>query len=267
MESEGPIGIFDSGIGGLTVASSISELLPNEQIIYFGDTQHLPYGIKSFKRIKEYCSKIVKFLLDKNCKAIVIACNSASAAAYLTINQQVQKKALVFNVIDPVIDYIKNTNTIKHVGVIGTNATIDSNVYTNKIKSVRNDVNVSSLATPLLATLIEENSEKIFTKGILNSYLKNQKLTGIDSLILGCTHYPLISQKIDAFFNSKIEIINSIDHVKKEIQTSLQSKKLLNKNSKKSHHHFYISDYTENFQKKTKLFFSSKIILEEVNIF
>ena len=94
MESEGPIGIFDSGIGGLTVASSISELLPNEQIIYFGDTQHLPYGIKSFKRIKEYCSKIVKFLLDKNCKAIVIACNSASAAAYLTINQQVQKKEI-----------------------------------------------------------------------------------------------------------------------------------------------------------------------------
>ena len=160
---KGPIEYSISGIGGLTVASSISELLPNEQIIYFGDTQHLPYGIKSFKRIKEYCSKIVKFLLDKNCKAIVIACNSASVGS--TINQQVQKKALVFNVIDPVIDYIKNTNTIKHVGVIGTNATIDSNVYTNKIKSVRNDV-VSSLATPLLATLIEENSEKIFTKGI-----------------------------------------------------------------------------------------------------
>ena len=267
MKSESPIGIFDSGIGGLTVASSISKLLPNEQIIYFGDTQHLPYGSKSFKRINYYCSKIVEFLLNKNCKAIVIACNSASAAAGFKIHQQVQKKALIFNVIDPVINYINHTKSIKHIGLIGTNATIDSNVYINKIKSCRDDVKVSSLATPLLANLIEEDNQKIFTKGILNSYLKNPTLTGIDSLILGCTHYPLITKKIDEFFNSKVEIINSIDHVNNEIKTSLQSKKILNKNSKQLKHHFYVSDYTENFQKKTELFFSSKIILEEVNIF
>ena len=267
MNSEGPIGIFDSGIGGLTVASSISQLFPDEQIIYFGDTQHLPYGAKSFKRINYYCSKIVQFLLSKNCKAIVIACNSASAAASLKINQQVKDKALVLNVIDPVVNYINNTQHIQHIGVIGTNATIDSNVYINKIKSFRKDIKVSSLATPLLANLIEEDNQKLFTQGILYTYLKNQILTGIDSLILGCTHYPLITKKIDEFFNGQVEIINSIDHVKNKIKTDLQSNNLLKKKCKQLKHHFYVSDYTKNFQKKTELFFSSKIILEEVNIF
>ena len=267
MKSEGPIGIFDSGIGGLTVASSISKLLPNEQIIYFGDTQHLPYGSKSFKRINYYCSQIVEFLINKNCKAIIIACNSASAVASEQINQQVQKKALVFNVIDPVVDYIKNAKHLKQIGVIGTNATIDSNVYAAKIKSFRSDIKVSSLATPLLANLIEEDNQKLYTKGILDSYLKNQILTKIDSLILGCTHYPLITSRINEFFNSQVEIINSIDYVTNKIKNNLQSKKLLKTNSEKLKHHFYVSDYTENFQKKTELFFSSKIILEEVNIF
>ena len=239
MNSEGPIGIFDSGIGGLTVAASISKLLPNEQIIYFGDTLHLPYGSKSFKSINYYCSKIVDFLLNKNCKVIVIACNSASAAAGQKIIQQVQKKALVFNVIDPVIDHINNTNNIKHIGVIGTIATIDSNVYIKKITSLRKEIQVSSLATPLLANLIEEDNKKLFTNGILDTYLQNKTLKGIDSLILGCTHYPLITNKIDEFFNSKIEIINSIDHVKKKIKTSLQSKKLLKTKSRKLKHHFF----------------------------
>ena len=267
MNPEGPIGIFDSGIGGLTVASSISRLMPDEQIIYFGDTQHLPYGSKSFKRINYYCNKIVDFLLNKNCKAIVIACNSASAAAYFQINQQVENKALLFNVIDPVIDYVAAKKQIKHIGVIGTNATIESNIYAEKIKSYKNNVKVSSLATPLLANLIEEDNHQLFTKGILDSYLKNKILKDIDSLILGCTHYPLITKEINEYFNFKVEIINSIDHIKFKIKNSLKEKNALKSKSKNLQHQFYVSDYTENFQKKTELFFSSKIILEEVNIF
>jgi len=162
---------------------------------------------------------------------------------------------------------LQKKKKIKHIGVIGTNATIESNIYAEKIKSYKNNVKVSSLATPLLANLIEEDNHQLFTKGILDSYLNNKILKDIDSLILGCTHYPLITKEINEYFNFKVEIINSIDHIKTKIKNSLKEKKALKSKSKNLQHQFYVSDYTENFQKKTELFFSSKILLEEVNIF
>ena len=128
MNSSNPIGVFDSGIGGLTVASAINKLLPNERLIYFGDTQHLPYGNKSVKEIDYYSQVITNFLINKKCKAIVIACNSAASSF-----SGLEHNCLFFNVIDPVIQYIKKTETIKHVGVIGTKATIKSNIYQKKL--------------------------------------------------------------------------------------------------------------------------------------
>ena len=267
MNAESPIGIFDSGIGGLTVAHAINKVLPDEKIVYFGDTQHLPYGNKSIEKIKKYSIKIVNFLLKKKCKAIIIACNSASSIAYQEIIKKVNNKVLIFDVINPVINYISTLKHIQHIGVIGTNATISSGIYKTHINARRKDIRVSSLATPLLASLIEEDNKKLYQKGIIESYLENNKLKNIDSLILGCTHYPLIEKQINHFYNRKVEIISAVKYIGNNVKMALKKDNLLNQNNTKHKHHFYVSDYTTNFQKKTKLFFPKSIILEQENIF
>ena len=267
MNAEDPIGIFDSGIGGLTVAHAIQKSMPNEKIIYFGDTQHLPYGNKSRKKIQYYSSKISDFLVSKKCKAIVIACNSASAVAFQNIKNQFENKCVLFNVIDPVIKAVVNNPQIKKIGIIGTNATINSGIYTKSIIQARKDITVISKATPLLASLIEEDNNKLYQHGIIESYLLDDSLKEIDSLILGCTHYPIIAQQINEIYQKKINLISSIKYIGDIVKEYLKNEKLLNINFNNEKHHFYVSDYTRNFQKKTKLFFSSSIILEEENIF
>ena len=267
MNAEDPIGIFDSGIGGLTVAYAINKVLPNEKIVYFGDTQHLPYGNKSIEKIQNYSIKIVDFLLKKKCKAIIIACNSASSVAYQQIVKKVENEVLVFDVINPVINYISTRKHIQHIGVIGTNATIYSGIYKTHINNIRKDIKVSSLATPLLASLIEEDDKKLYQKGIIESYLENNKLKNIDSLILGCTHYPLIEKQINDFYSKKVEIISAIKYIGQNVKEMLKKDNLLHQQKTKHKHHFYVSDYTTNFQKKTKLFFPKSIILEQENIF
>ena len=267
MSSEKPIGIFDSGIGGLTIASEINKVLPNEKIIYFGDTQHLPYGNKSNEKIIYYSHKIVEFLLKKKCKAIVIACNSASSIALNSLLKTTLSSCVLFNVIDPLIDKITKDITIKNVGVIGTHATISSNVYKKRIYNTRPDINVSSLETPILASLIEENNQDLYKKGIIESYLKNKKLQSIDTLILGCTHYPLIEPKILEFYKNQINLLSSLSCIGNYVKNNLKSLNLLNLSNESAQHAFYVSDYTTFFQKKTKLFFPTSIILEEENIF
>ena len=172
---------------GVTVAHAINQSLPQEKIIYFGDTQHLPYGNKSSNKIIYYSEKITDFLLMKKCKAIVIACNSASAIAFKKLVKKTNHKCLLFNVINPVVHAVIDNKLIKKVGVIGTNATISTDIYKESIIKKRADITVSSLPTPLLASLIEEGNNKLYEKGILDSYLKNEKLKNIDTLILKYT--------------------------------------------------------------------------------
>jgi len=267
LNAENPIGVFDSGIGGLTVAHAISQSLPHEKIIYFGDTQHLPYGNKSSSKIIYYSEKITNFLLSKECKAIIIACNSASSIAFDNLQKRTDKKCLLFNVIQPAIQSVVNDPLIKHVGVIGTNATISSNIYERYILAERSDITVSSLATPLLASLIEENNNDLYKKGIIESYLKNEKIQSIDSLILGCTHYPLIKSNIENHYKKGVKIISALKNIGSCIKKELKNNGLLNVADSIPKHHFYVSDYTNHFQQKTKLFFPTGIILEEENIF
>ena len=269
--SDLPIGIFDSGIGGLTVARHITNLLPDEKIIYFGDTLHLPYGEKSQKKIQKFSLKIIKFLKSKKCKAIIIACNSASSqsANYLENNLLIKKKIILFNVIDPIISYLKTLNTIHKIGIIGTNATIRSNIYEKKIKNLPQKHSVVSLSTPLLAPMIESNfyNESIKTK-IIKSYLNNEKLKDIDSIILGCTHYPLIESEIENIYKGNVKIINSLKYTSEKVIKKLKEKNMLVKNKNKNRkHEFFVSDLTESFQESAKLFFNEKIILKEKNIF
>lgn len=264
-KSSGPIGIFDSGIGGLTVANAIQKVLPNETLIYFGDTAHLPYGDKSPDSIKYYAIRICQFLLERNCKMIVIACNTASSLAYETVKDFVGGKVPVINVIDPVVEYITAKKKIKKVGVIGTKGTIKSDIYARKIKAKDKKIVVSSLATPLLAPMIEEGffHNKI-SRSIIGAYLSSRKLAKIDSLILACTHYPLIRPEVEDYYKDKVDIVDTAGVVAAHVKEVLQKNKLLSK-KKTPKHHFYVSDFTKSFEDSTRFFFRNKIHLEKVN--
>ena len=266
MSSSLPIGIFDSGIGGLTVASAIHQLLPKEELIYFGDTAHLPYGDKSPEAIKYFSLKIGKFLLDKRCKLIVIACNTASSLAYQDLVDFLGDKIPVINVIDPVVDYMVNQGNHQRIGVIGTKATIKTDVYAQKIKALKPGLEVKSLPTPLLAPMIEEGFfSNTISKTVIHSYLSSPKLKKIDSLILACTHYPLIKPEIQEYYNNEVEIINTAEIVAQYVKKRLSDLDLLNVSEPKRHK-FYVSDYTPSFEKSTKLFFGEKIHLKQHNI-
>ncbi len=264
-KSQEAIGIFDSGIGGLTVAAAIKNLLPKEQLIYFGDTAHMPYGDKSAEAIKYYSLKIAKFLADKNCKCIVIACNTASSLSYDDLSDFLGDRIPIINVISPVVDFI-NDRSYKSVGVIGTKATISSNIYEKKINALNKGINTKSLATPLLAPMIEEGffNNKI-SKTIINSYLSSAKLKKIEALILACTHYPLIRPEIELYFKEKVEIVNTAEIVAKYISKLLNDKKLLNSSSK-NEDEFYVSDFTQSFEQSTKIFFPEQIKLQYIPI-
>ncbi len=261
-----PIGIFDSGIGGLTVASAIRKLLPNESIIYFGDTAHMPYGDKSPEAIKYYSLKIGKFLQQKNCKLIVIACNTASSLGYDDLKEFLGDKIPIINVIDPIVEYLVSENKYQHVGVIGTKATIKSGVYEKKIMHALSTVQVHSLATPLLAPMIEEGFfMNNISKTIINSYLCSPKLKQIQTLILACTHYPLIKNEINDYFGHKIEIINTAEIVSYYVQKILKQHQLESQENQVKDF-FYVSDKTNSFENSTKLFFGNKINLILKNI-
>mgnify|MGYP000958648309 CR=1 FL=1 len=260
--SSQPIGIFDSGIGGLTVANAILDALPNESIIYFGDTFHLPYGDKSGDAIRYYCLKIVKFLLEKNCKMIVIACNSASSAAYQVLLDFFKNEALFVNVVDPLVQEVAR-NGFQEVGVIATKATISTNIYKRKLVDLQPNIIVDQLATPLLAPMIEEGFvANNISKAVLDNYLGHSELKNIEALLLACTHYPLIRSAIDEFYQHNIKIFDSTIVVANEVKQLLQENHLLNNSNTQPSHHFYVSDYTDSFEQTTKVFFGKSVHLE-----
>ena len=261
-----PLGIFDSGIGGLTVANAIHELMPNETLVYFGDTAHLPYGDKSPEAIRKWSQVISDFLLTFKCKAIIIACNSISSVAFEAVKKHVGNKAIVINVIDPVVDYVCAQPAAKHIGIIGTKATVKSDVYATKIKLKSKKVAVATLATPLLAPMIEEGffNNKI-SKTIIHDYLGRPKLKQIDSLILGCTHYPLIRPEIEQYYKGRVNIFDSARIVAHHVQWVLDEHQLLHQ-GKSGKHRFFVSDYTQSFEQSTKIFFKGKIKLEQKNL-
>lgn len=261
-----PIGIFDSGIGGLTVANAIKNKLPNENIIYFGDTQHLPYGEKSEKAIQNFSKKIIKFLVSKKCKIIIIACNSASSVAKQK-STITDKKIPVFNVIDPVVHEVSKNHSNDCIGVIGTKATISSGIYEKKIAKLCGNRKINSLATPLFAPMIEEGfiNEDI-SNALISSYLSNKRLENINHLILACTHYPLIQEKINNYYQGQVNVIDSSNIVARHIAKHLKNANLLNNNIS-NEHLFYVSNYTKSFEKSAKFFFKETIKLKEISLF
>jgi glutamate racemase len=260
-----PIGIFDSGVGGLTVAHAIKQILPGESIIYFGDTAHLPYGDKSAESIRYYSQRITEFLLEHNSKVVLIACNSASASAFDSLKKEFEGKTIILDVIDPVVNYL-GTRNFNKIGVIGTKRTISSGTYETKIKEKTSITNVVSMATPLLVPMIEEGF--IFddiSNAIIRTYLSNESLAGIQALILGCTHYPIIKNQISKFFNFNVEVVDSARIVSIILRDVLDKNNMLN-DSGIVKDQFFISDYTSYFEKIAKMFFEGEINLRKADI-
>ena len=267
MDANSPIGIFDSGIGGLTVAHAISEALPNETLVYFGDTAHMPYGDKSKELIRYYAAEITNYLLNnEGCKCIVIACNTASAAAYEYLRDTFKDIIPVINVIDPIIEEVIADENIKRAGIIATKTTIASGIYQEKLSRRKATLAWSALPTPLLAPMIEEGfyNDKI-SHEIIYSYLAQPELANIDALILGCTHYPLIKDEIIEYYRDKVRVIDSTTIVANKVKKILEIEGLLCQ-ARTSPDKYYVSDYTDSFEKTTTVFFGSKIHLELKNI-
>jgi len=257
-----PIGIFDSGIGGLTVANAISKLLPNEQIIYFGDTAHLPYGDKSPALIHSFVKDISQFLLKKeSCKSVIIACNTASATSYEFLRDRHEGSFPIINVIDPIIESIVKDDTLKNVGLIATKTTIESGVYQEKMTRRNPNIVMNVLPTPLLAPMIEEGfSRDKISHTIIENYLSHPKFKNIDALILGCTHYVLIKDEINDFFNGKVKLFDSTDLLAHKLKRILKKEDLL-ADSKVGCNKFYVSDLTASFKASASRFYDDEVTL------
>lgn len=265
LEAEQPIGIFDSGVGGLTVAHSIKSLLPREKIVYFGDTFHLPYGDKSSESVRYYARRISDFLLEKDCKTVLIACNTASSSAYDEVVEHVAGRAIVLNVVDPVVSLVSGKHKDGRIGVIGTKGTINSHTYETKIRQKNAALEVISMATPLFVPMIEEGFiYDDISNAIIRAYLSDKRFRDIHTLILGCTHYPIIKRQIDKFFNFGIDIIDAADIVAHKLKSTLEEVELLHEGDP-DRHEFYISDYTPYFETIAKMFFESAVHLEHLN--
>ncbi|MCS7076347.1 MAG: glutamate racemase [Bacteroidia bacterium] len=261
--SNTPIGIFDSGIGGLTIVKSIQKYLPNESIIYFGDTAHLPYGDKSPELIQKYAANITYFLAQQKVKLIIVACNTASAVA-LEIVEKIAGGTPVLNVIDPAVQTALQHTLNYRIGVIGTKTTIQSRIYPIKIREQHPEAYVTTKATPLLVPMIEEGwANSRISNEIIQAYLSETTFETIDTLILGCTHYPLIKESIVRYFENKVNVIDSADSVAKEAQKLLTQRNMLADPQQTPVHTFYVSDLTDSFQQTTQIFLDVPVVLQQ----
>ena len=253
-----PIGIFDSGIGGLTVVKRFLSALPNENIIYFGDTARVPYGSKSNSTVIEYSLQDARFLINKKVKAIVVACNTASSVA-------IDELRKTFDV--PVIGMIgagsksaiQNTKN-KRIGVIGTRATISNNAYHKRLKFLEPDIEVYEKACPLFVPLAEEGwITHEATYKIAEEYLAELRDKKIDTLVLGCTHYPILSEVIQKVIGSDVKLIDSGIASVEVVKDKLQKNNLLSENKNVGHSEFYVSDIPAKFKEIAELFLGKPV--------
>lgn len=244
-----PIGVFDSGVGGLTVAREIMRNLPKEDIVYFGDTARVPYGSKSKDNIIRYSRQIINFLKTKNVKAIVIACNTASALALDTVKEEFDIP--IIGVVEPGARAALAVTQTKKIGVIGTEATVRSSMYEQIIQGSRPDVQVVAKACPLFVPLVEEGFKKHHvTDEIIDYYLADMRESDIDALILGCTHYPLLRSKIREYVGEKITLVNPAYETAMDLQKLLQEHDMENPDIEGDHgsYSFYVSDAADKFK-------------------
>lgn len=246
LQSSSPIGVFDSGVGGLTVVAALRLLLPHEEILYVGDTARLPYGGKSSETIMRYSQEIVDLLLQRGCKLIVAACNTASALAVPTLKNFY--KIPLHGVIEPGATAAVKATRFGKIGIIGTKATMTSNAYHQAIHALNSHLTIISQACPLLVPLIEEGwIEDEITDSILHRYLDPMLSQGIDTLVLGCTHYPLLKKRIATIVGSDITLVDSAENCALNIKSLLAEQKLATTNQDKGNLHIILTDRSEGF--------------------
>lgn len=253
------IGIFDSGFGGLTVLRAIQDLLPNENCVYFGDTARLPYGNKSPDTIRRYCLENLTFLLSQNIKILVIACNTACASAL----DEIQKicPIPVIGVIEPGVEAIIAVPEIKQVAILGTRATIASKAHENLLKAKLPHLSVMGIACPLFVPLVEEGYvDHPLAKMVMYEYLRPLKEWGADTILLACTHYPLLENDLRRELGSSVRLVNPAENCAKEVERQLKENSLLNPCGE-GKCKFYASDDPEKFR-----FFGPKFLHREIEI-
>lgn len=248
--SEAPVGVFDSGVGGLTVAREIMRQIPNERIVYFGDTARVPYGSKSKETITRYSRQIIHFLQEQQVKAIVVACNTASAYALDEIEKEIDIPMI--GVVKPGAKVAAETTKNGKVGVIGTEGTIGSHIYSTYIKDIDQDIKVMGKACPLFVPLVEEGLWKDpVTDEIATRYLSGLIDSDIDTLILGCTHYPLIRSTVGRIMGDGVTLVNPAYETARELKELLEKENLLNGKKQElgtNRYRFYVSDMADKFQ-------------------
>ncbi len=269
VDKKNPIGVFDSGIGGLTVVKRIRQYLPNENIIYFGDTARVPYGNKSNSTVTEYAREITEFLLKKNVKIIVVACNTVSSVAidYLKSHYGVP----IIGMIEPGAKMALHSTRNGKIGVIGTYATVNNHAYKKKLSEISADARVFEKACPLFVPLAEEGmSGHPATKLIAEDYLKELQKNEIDTLILGCTHYPILIEPIQETVGKKVKLIDSGIAAALEVEKYLAGRGLLNDSNNIGRLELYVSDVQTKFKEVAELFLGAslenlfKVSLEEL---
>ncbi|MCI8371084.1 MAG: glutamate racemase [Lachnospiraceae bacterium] len=245
-----PIGVFDSGVGGLTVVREIMRQTPSERIVYFGDTARVPYGSKSKNTILRYSRQIIRFLRTQNVKAIVVACNTASALALPDIQKELDIP--IIGVVQPGAKVAAETTRQKKVGIIGTEATVNSAIYTHMIQAVDPDIQVISRACPLFTPLVEEGWLKDpVTEQVAARYLDTFKESDIDTLILGCTHYPLLRSLIGRLMGNSVQLVNPAYETASALKNLIEQEDLCNPippQLQNDMYQFYVSDAADKFK-------------------
>ena len=251
--SQEAIGVFDSGLGGLTVVKELSRHLPNERIVYFGDTARVPYGTKSAKTIIRYACEIVRVLVKHKVKMVVVACNTASSLALDVLKKEFNLPVL--GVIEPGVRKAIDVTRNKRVGIIATSSTIKSGKYTKKIVQLNKNIVVRAQACPLFVPLVEEGwFDHPVTYQVARQYLGDMKKKKIDTLILGCTHYPLLKGVLRRVMGHDVQLVDSAQEVALQVKELLTQKKLLRTRLGPCQHMFIVSDEPEQFQRMASRF-------------
>ena len=257
-----PIGMFDSGIGGLTVLKEVKKVLPNEEIIYLGDTKRFPYGSKSKEAIIEASRNCIKYLIEKNVKLIVIACGTATSQSLEILKKEFNIP--IIGIIEPTVDYLqKHIKEKETIGVIATQGTIRSNAWEDKILEKIDNVEIKSQETPLLATMAEQGwTNNKVAKYTIKEYMKCfQK---VNRLILGCTHYPLFDELIRKELSKKVDIINTGEKVATYLKEYLKNNKMENDKKNKTYK-IYLTDKETNFSKVAKKLLEQEVEIKEAD--
>lgn len=266
------IGIFDSGIGGLTVTKEVLKQLPEYQLLYLGDTARTPYGNRSQELIYQFTEQAVDYLFQQGCQLVIIACNTASSEALRKIQQEWLPKNYpdrrVLGVIRPVVEEAVKESRFGRIGVVGTQGTISSNAYERELKTLKPEVKVIQQACPLLVPLIEEGQmRRPETMKILRNYLRPLKNQKIDTLILGCTHYSILFKQFQSACGKSIKVLDSAQIVVEKLKDYLKRHPEIEKKLEKgSSHRFLVTDITDKFHQNAESWLGQKIKLEKIKL-